>query len=196
MNEAANPVLDALLGRRSIGRVSPEALPRELIGELIGAALRAPNHGLTHPWRFIVVTGSARRAIGEAHAAAAAREQGGLTRQAHAKESGRLERAPAVIVCLCSSSTADPTVRRENRDAVAAGIQNLLLAAAARGLGAIWRTGSMADEPEARAALGLSADEDIVGFVYVGRPVGNAPRTLTRRPTVDQVTEWRDEVGR
>lgn len=183
-------VLRAILSRRSVGRVSPDPLPRDVVEELLAAAASAPNHHLTGPWRFIVLAGDARREVGEAHARAARRERPDFTDEAFDKDSRRLERAPVVIVC-CVSPGDDPVKAREDRDAVAAAIENLLLAAQARGLGAMWRTGAMADEPEVRDALGLAPRDAIVGFVYLGRPVGPPSATGPPRGSVADLTTWR-----
>ena len=177
--------------RRSVGRVAPDPLPRELVAELIDAAIHAPNHHLTHPWRFVVLAGDARREVGDAHARAVERTKPGHPEAGLAKEAARLERAPVVIAC-CVAGCDDPVQAREDRDAVAAGVQNLLLAAHARGLAAIWRSGVMPDEPEVRDALGLGERDAIVGMVYVGRPVpdGQTPPP-SARPAVDELTVWR-----
>jgi nitroreductase len=172
----------ALAARRSHGRVRPDPVPRAMIEELLATALRAPNHHLTAPWRFVVLAGPARRALGEAHAAALARASPGLSDAAREKEAGRLERAPVVVVCVAAGASDDPVTRREDRDAVAAGVQNLLLAAQARGLGAMWRTGAMADAPAVHAHLGLPAGAEIVAFVYLGWPRDGAPAPTPRPP--------------
>jgi len=162
-----HPVLEAIATRRSVGRLAPDPLPRETVARLLEAALRAPNHGLTAPWRFIVLTGDARGAV-----------------------SPRLERAPVVIVAIARPAD-DPVQAREDRDAVAAGVQNMLLAAHALGLGAMWRTGPLAEDPAAREALGLAPGEAIVAYVYVGRPPDGPPPPPSPRPAVDEVSEWR-----
>lgn len=183
-------MLAAIHGRRSVGRVAPDPVPRALVEELLEAAVAAPNHGLTGPWRFIVVTGAARDELGAAHAAAVARERSDTTPEGLAREAGKLRRAPVLIVAVVSPGE-DPVQAREDRDAVAAGIQNLLLAAQARRLGAMWRTGAMAEEPEMRLALGLEGREAIVGFIYLGHPLGPpAGRGAPRRPAAD-FTTWR-----
>lgn len=187
MSEA---ITTAIRQRRSIGRIAPDPLPRELVGELIEAALLAPNHRLTHPWRFVVLTGDARREVGAAHARAVARMKPGHPEAGLAKEAARLERAPVVIACWVPGSD-DPVQAREDRDAVAAGVQNLLLAAEAHGLAAIWRTGTMADEPEVAAALGIEPGGSLVAMVYLGRPVDAVTPPPRRRPGVDDVTVWR-----
>jgi len=179
-----------ITGRRSVGRVLPDPIPRETVRQLLEAAVRAPNHHLTEPWRFVVLAGDARRALGEAHARAVARERPGLPEAGLAKEAARLERAPVVVACIVRPTAEDAVTAREDRDAVAAAVQNLLLAAHARGLGAMWRTGAMVDEPEVHEALGLGPHDAIVAFVYLGRTGEAAPPETPRRP-VDEVVEWR-----
>ncbi len=140
-------LLEVIASRRSVGRVLPDPLPREDVEALLEAAVSAPNHHLTAPWRFVVLAGDARRELGEAHARAVARAKPDLPAEGLAKEAGRLERAPVVIAAVVLGSD-DPVQAREDRDAVAAAIENLLLAAHGSGLGAMWRTGAMVNEPE------------------------------------------------
>jgi nitroreductase len=183
-------VLAAIHGRRSVGRVSPEPLERAVVEELLEAAVAAPNHQLTAPWRFVVLAGGARDEVGAAHARAVARLRPDADGESLAREAGRLRRAPVVIAAAVAPGE-DPVQAREDRDAVAAAVENLLLAAHARGLAAMWRTGAMAHEPEVREALGLSGREAIVGFVYLGRPLAPAGgRGPARRPAAD-FTTWR-----
>jgi nitroreductase len=180
----------AIRSRRSVGRVLPDPIPRETVRQLLEAAIRAPNHHLTEPWRFVVLAGDARRAVGEAHARSVATARPGLPEAGLAKEAARLERAPVVVACVVRTSAEDAVTAREDRDAVAAAVQNLLLAAHARGLGAMWRTGTMVDEPEVHEALGLEPRDAIVAFVYLGRTGEAAPPETPRRP-IDEVVEWR-----
>ncbi|MGH2601765.1 MAG: nitroreductase family protein, partial [Dehalococcoidia bacterium] len=62
-------VIDTLRDRRSASRFNAESVSREAVDGLIEAARWAPNHHLTEPWRFFVLTGDARVALGEAIAA-------------------------------------------------------------------------------------------------------------------------------
>jgi nitroreductase len=182
--------LRLILGRRSVGSLRPDPLPAAVVAELLEAATTAPNHHLTEPWRFVVLAGDARRAVGEAHARAVARARPDFPEAGLAKEAARLERAPVVVACAVRPSADDPVTRREDRDAVAAAVENLLLAAHARGLGAMWRTGAMADEPEVRAALGLGESDEIVAFVYLGQP-GEATAPERSRSGLGDVVVWR-----
>ena len=47
-------VLKTIAERRSIFDFQPTAVPRERLGRVLQAAVWAPNHKLTEPWRFIV----------------------------------------------------------------------------------------------------------------------------------------------
>jgi len=61
--ESERPLLDTLQAirtRRAIKQYRDEPLPREWIEELLDAAHWAPNHHLSHPWRFHVFTGEGR----------------------------------------------------------------------------------------------------------------------------------------
>ncbi len=48
---------EVVLGRRSIRGYLPEPVPRELIEEVLGLAMRAPSSMNTQPWNFYVVSG-------------------------------------------------------------------------------------------------------------------------------------------
>jgi nitroreductase len=72
-NTTERPVADALTAiktRRSVKEYLPTEIPREWIEELLDAAHWAPNHKLTHPWRFHVFTGEGRERLVSARQAA------------------------------------------------------------------------------------------------------------------------------
>lgn len=176
--------------RRSVAKVRPDAVDPAIIRDLIDLATAAPNHHMHQPWRFIVVRGAARARIGAAHASAYSASHPDAGAEVLTREAARFERAPVVIACVVRPAADDAITRREDRDAVAAAVQNLLLGAHAHGLGATWRTGAMADERPVRSALGLDAREDIVAFVYLGVPALDPPPRPRR--SVDEVTQWLD----
>jgi nitroreductase len=168
-------VAETIRGRRSNLNVDLErAVPLELIDELIDLAVSAPNHYRTNPWRFVVLTGTARDRIGEIAATA-------LARQPDAKETiverQRVQflRAPAVVV-VAAADDEDPIRRFENKHAVAAGVQNLLLGATAAGLASAWRSGPAMVDPAVsllvKEALGLEPTDEIVSFIYLGYASG------------------------
>jgi nitroreductase len=181
-----------ITSRRSVPRVRPDEVPRHLVEEILAAAVTAPNHRLTRPWRFIVLAGAARREIGEAHLRAVLVTTPDLGPERREREASRLERAPVVIACVARSAVdADEITRREDRDAVAAAIQNVLLAAHGRGLGAMWRTGAIVDEVDVHQALALERGDAIVAFVYVGWPAGDVTQRPAGGDDLEAVVQWR-----
>lgn len=48
---------DVVKGRRSIRGYKPDPVPKELIREVLGLAMRAPSSLNTQPWNFYVVAG-------------------------------------------------------------------------------------------------------------------------------------------
>ncbi|MCK9927534.1 nitroreductase family protein, partial [Frankia sp. Mgl5] len=137
---------DAITTRRSIGLVKQELPLRESIERMLEAATWAPNHHLTEPWRFFVLTGDARVRLGEAMAEIAkARLADPDTEESRKKIEKQKEnplRAPVVIAVAVAPSERENVEELEEIEAVACGVQNMLLTAHSLGLGAVWRTGA------------------------------------------------------
>jgi nitroreductase len=183
-------LLTALKNRRSVGKVSEEEPPEHLIHTMLEAATWAPNHFLTEPWRFVVLRRDARNRLGVAMGEAAARREADpeAAEAARAKIATKPLRAPYVIAVAVEPDSRDKVVELEEIAATAAATQNMLLAAEALGLGAIWRTGWACYTPQVREFLGLSARATVLGFIYVGYPAHPAPARV-RRP-VGEVSRW------
>lgn len=77
-------------------------------------------------------------------------------------------------------------MRQENYAAVSCAIQNLMLAATALGLGALWRTGGFLRGEDVRSFLGLPATASLVGLILLGYP-GASP-TKERTPAAAKTT--------
>lgn len=186
---AAMDALTAIATRRSVGQMLPDAPPRHLIETLLDAATRAPNHHRTEPWFFHVLTGDMRAAL--CATVADAMEARGESDTAVVKARRSFLRAPVVIaVTAAPGRNAMETV--ENRDAVAAAIQNMLLAGTALGLATMWRTGAMVGEPSVRDMLGIPDGEEIVGYIYVGYPA-TEPAVWERQPHTLRARWWGGE---
>ncbi len=185
-------LLTALRNRRSVSKVSPEEPPEALIRTMLEAATWAPNHFLTEPWRFFVLRGDARNRLGAAMGEAAARREDDPERAEAAREKiiGKPLRAPYVIAVAVEPDEREKVVELEEIAATSAAMQNMLLAAEALGLGAIWRTGWACYTPQVREFLGLSDRARVLGFIYVGYTAQPAPARV-RRP-VDEVARWMD----
>lgn len=181
-------ILDVIRERRSFGKCTQEAPPADVIEQLLEAGSWAPNHHLTEPWRFFVLTGDARNRLGEtlAEAARKAAPDPELGEKAAASQIGKPLRAPVIIALAVEPGEAANEL--EEIASVAAAGQNMLLAAHALGLAAIWRTGKPAYSDEVRHFFGLSDRATFLGFIYLGYPDGTPP--ARQRKPVAAVTTW------
>lgn len=171
-------VWQAIRTRRSIGKMKADPVAPGLIEQMLEAATWAPNHHMTEPWKFYVMTGEGRRVLGRAYADVAVEAFAGGERSEQeaaqiAKQEQKAFRAPVVIAVAAAPTPGAPLI--EELAAVHAAVQNMLLAAHALGLGAIWRTGEPAYHRKMKEAFGLQGEERLVGFVYVGYPDMSPP---------------------
>jgi nitroreductase len=181
-------VFDAIHKRHSQGKVKADALPKEMIEKLLDAGNQAPNHFKVRPWRFIVLTGEARKTLGDVMAASQAERQPDLPAEILDKTRELPLRAP-VLIAVGVDKPAEPKIPEvENICAASAACQNILLAAEAEGLGAIWRTGEWARDAKVKAFLSFEPDQHIIGFIYVGYPEFVPEQKV--RPSFDDRTVW------
>ncbi|CAG0991167.1 Putative NAD(P)H nitroreductase YdjA [Anaerolineales bacterium] len=181
-------VFESIRTRHSIGKVKADALPRDLIEKLLDAGNQAPNHYKVRPWRFVVLTGNGRNKLGDMMAASQRDRQPDLPPEAFDKTRALPLRAPVVIAVGVDKPVEAKVLELENYSAVSAACQNILLAAHALGLGAIWRTGEWARDSKVKEFLGFAPDQHIVGFIYVGHP--EATGEYPPRPSFEDRMVW------
>src|SRR5207244_11844043 len=87
-------------------------------------------------------------------------------------ERARPRRAPVIVAVIYVPSDHPRAREVEDRYALGAAIENLLLAAHATGLAAYLRTGAAAYASEVRDFLGLADGDEVESFVYLGRVLG------------------------
>ena len=180
--------LEAILTRRSISKVKSGEIPRAAIEKLLRAAVQAPNHFKVRPWRFVVMTGKSRERLGEVMAQSLKAQNPKLPDSGLEIERAKPLRAPVLIVVGVDKPDDPRVLEVENICAAAAAVENLLLAAHAEGLGAMWRTGPAARDPEVKKFLGFDADQHLLAFVYIGHP-DFQPEAI-ERPSFEDRTVW------
>ncbi|HVF24268.1 MAG TPA: nitroreductase [Anaerolineales bacterium] len=181
----------AIYHRHSQKKVKPDPLPRELIKKLLDAAVQAPNHYKVRPWRFVVLTGEARKKLGEVMAASKLERHPDFPQEAFEKARATPLQAPVVIAVGVDKPGEPKVLEIENICAVAAACQNLLLAAHAMGLGAKWRTGEWALDIRVKEFLGFDSDQHLIAFIYVGYPEFIAEPVT--RPSFEDRTVWMEK---
>ncbi len=185
-------VNEAITTRRMVAKVESKAPSRGEIERLLAAAVRAPSHHLTEPWRFIVIAGTALDDLGHAMAErirAQFADSPDLEQKIELEKS-RPKRAPVIIVVVYVPSTHPKAIEVEDRHSIGAAMQNILLAAHGAGLGAFLRTGPAVFDENVRGFLQLGSDEEIAGFIYVGYPAPDQPESMSNRSEFSERTRW------
>jgi len=181
--------LDVLLSRVSVSRVGGAAPSAEAMRNIFKAALRAPDHASLKPWRYLTVTGSQREKLGELFVKAKLSDDPELKEAAMAKLKNKPLRAPLLIVVIAVIHDHPKVPEIEQILSAGASAQNMLIAAHMQGIGAMWRTGEMTYHPVVLSGLGLSDNERIIGFLYLGEIEGKT--RLVPALDIDQfVTDW------
>lgn len=167
--------LTALQQRRSEASLGEPAPDGEVLAHLQRAALAAADHATLRPWRFLMIRGAARERLGELFVRGREAAEGELSERERERTRGRPLRAPLLIAVIGTPRTDAKVPEIEQLLSAGAAAQNLLNAAYAQGVGAIWRTGGFAYDPLVKAGLGLRPDEHIVGFLYLGTVIEKRP---------------------
>lgn len=183
-------VIEAIHARHSQDKVKPDPLPRDVIENLLDAAVQAPNHYKVRPWRFVVLTGEGRNRLGDAMAASQQARHPEFTSDILNKTRALPLRAPVMIAVGVDQPSEAKVLEVENICAAAAATENLLLAAQALGLGAKWRTGEWARDVRVKQFLGFDVDQHLIGFIYIGYPEFAAEHPP--RPSYEDRTTWVD----
>lgn len=188
--EYAAAVLQAIKQRRSVGKVAEVVPAPELIEQILEAGTWAPNHHLTQPWRFFVLMGEARSRLGAALADAATQdiEDGDVKQKVWTAQAAKPLRAPVLIAIAVEPAPEEQAIEIEEIAAAAAAGQNMLLAAHALGLAAMWRSGRPAYSDQVREFFELSTRATVLGFIYLGYPTMDPP--ARERLPVASVTRW------
>jgi nitroreductase len=180
--------LDTILGRRSIREFTDREVSREEIERVLDAAVQAPNHRMTQPWRFYVLGPEARRAYGAALGARKAKrvEDPEAAQAVLDKVAGKHAALPGMLVVSVVLDD-NPEIRGEDYAAAYMAIQNIGLAAHALGLGTHIKTGAVMDDPSSREAVGVVDGERIIAVIELGEPAA-MPEPKTRTPAAEHTT--------
>jgi nitroreductase len=180
---------EAISSRRSVRQFSGRAIARAEIEQMLDAAVQAPNHRLTQPWRFYVLGPEARRAYGAVLGARKAKKvEDPVAAQAVIDKVVATASALPAQIAVTMTLAENPEVREEDYAATMMAVQNLLLTARSLGLATHLRSGAVMGDPNARAALGIPDGERIVVMIDLGEPA-EAPEAKPRRAAVE-VTTW------
>jgi len=161
--------------RRSINTnmFTEESVDDEIIKQMLENAAWAPTHKLTEPWRFIVFSGDGLMKL--------ANFQADLYKRIHEKKGSFKEEkylmllkkplmASHVIAIGMKRDTMNRIPDIEEIEAVACAVQNMSLTATAYGVGCYWGSGGITYIEEAKEFFGLSENDKLLGFLFIGVP--------------------------
>ncbi len=179
----------AIRQRRTVKRYGGGRVPREVLEDLLELVVRAPNHRMTEPWEFRVLGPDARRRFGEilGDIRAGKLEDPAAAEAVRSKSVADARALPASVAFL-QRLDPDPSIREEDYAALYMGIQNLLLAAVARGYHTQVKTGAVLQDPRFRTLVGAEEDERVVALVHLGAS-DDPPAAKPRSPAAER-TRW------
>jgi coenzyme F420-0:L-glutamate ligase/coenzyme F420-1:gamma-L-glutamate ligase len=176
-------LFEAIKNRRSIRKYQNKPVPQSLIEEILVAAGWAPSAHNAQPWRFIVLTEVAAKkelaeAMAESWAADMAKDGFKIEEDVRRVRVERFASAPVVILaCLTMEDMyKQPDAERQSveRDlaiqSLGAAIQNLLLTAKAKGLGACWFCAPGFCKTTVRAVLKIPDEVEPQALIAMGYP--------------------------
>lgn len=161
-------LLEGIYTRRSVRRYTDRPVEREHLLEVIKAGTWAPSGLNNQPWRFVIVQDREARA----------------TLAGFTKYHAVIESAPACIAVFIDKGAMYHDVK--DHQAMGACIQNMLLAAHALGLGAVWLGEILNNAEKVRVLLGLPPAMELMAVVAIGYPAPGK-RSSQRRGIYDVV---------
>lgn len=185
--DTGNPALDLLLNRRSCHKLVAPGPSDEELELIIQAALRAPDFLSLKPFRFLCARGEESLSrLGEALQQAA---QASGQPEAIINRAPRMPHRAQLIITVVASPKANDTVPVFDQQLCASStVLMMQLAARALGYGGVWRSGWPMYDRHLHRGLGLTDQEQIVGFLYLGT-AGHIDRQLEVEHARDFI-EW------
>lgn len=158
-----NEVINNIVTRRSIRKFTAQPIPKEVMADIVDAALHAPSGMGKQSWKFTVVTN---------------REM--ITKLAEAVEKATnregYDMYELTAIIIPSNLKDSPWGRDDN----ACALENIFLAANSYGVGSVWinQLSGICDEPAIRNVLdelGIPADHVIYGLAALGYADNSEP---------------------
>lgn len=165
-------VSEVIRSRRTIkpSKMNGRLIADNEIDELLQLADWAPTHKHTEPWRFIVYAGHKAKEFVSSHAELYRKSisEEKFSNDKYQKILANGNNLSHLIVCYMKRDAEKRLPELEEISAAAAAMQNLLIAAEAKGIASFWSTGGMIHSDEMKAMLSLGYEDIIMGIIYLG----------------------------
>jgi len=199
-------LFEAMYNCRAMRRLKPDPVPEDLLLRLIDAGNQAPSGSNAQNGRWIVVRDAAvKERLAELNKEAVTRYAGSFRADIPGHDPAKRQRLldavvwqadhmaelPALVIACLEFGGEPPdrfSVGAGAGGSIWPGVQNLLLAARALGLGAAPTTLGLSNRAAAREALSLPPNIEPFCLIPVGWPMGKFG-PVTRRP-VAEIMRW------
>lgn len=181
--------------RRTTYQFTDQPVEDEAVLTCLNAAVWAPNHKLTEPWRFYVVGSQTQDKLKRTYASLRADKravQGSAEHQAiFDKACERFNAYPKVIL-VGQQKSHDLVQAKEDYAACSCAIQNFQLMAWELGIGVQWSTGPLIAEASTYQILQIDQTEiELIGILYIGYPQAQC-LTNQKRQAIEKVSYFYD----
>jgi nitroreductase len=172
--------------RRTVNQFKPEKVDDALVMKALELSLWAPNHKLTFPWEYRVVTGEKRRLLTELAVELKKAKNGGVFSEVKADAVRKNLAAASHWVSLGVHRSENPSTFQEDQLTLACSVQIASMYLWDQGVGSKWSTGGYTLHPKTYEILGVDPQKThLMGMLLIGVPeVIPAARP---RPSLDQV---------
>lgn len=177
--------IEFLLNRQSSPLLTAPAPDNNAVEQILAAGMRVPDHAGLQPWHFTVITDSGLQKLSDLFVDSSDKASDNLEKIAKMPF-----RAPMIIVISSQVVPHEKVPAQEQLIAAGCSAHAMQMAATALGYGAMWRTGSLAYNSSVKKGLGVSKENEIIGFLYIGSHC----KTLPKKPAKDfsnKVTYWK-----
>lgn len=166
--------MEAILSRRSIRKYTSDPVDDETVAKLLEAAMAAPTAANQQSWRFVVI-----------------KDRALLEKIPDVHPYSSMTPGAAVVIAVCGETEDTKHPGYWVQDCAAA-TQNLLLAAHALGLGAVWLGVHPREERSEgiRALLGLPKHVAPLSLVAIGHPAEAKPPAGRFDPAKVHLERW------
>lgn len=166
-------MLNTLFDRRTIYQFLAKPVEADKLSQCLAAAVWAPNHGLTEPWRFFVLGHQTKNALKAIYADQRATKRascGSDYAECYQKAESKFDAIPQLVL-VGQVRSENPVQLKEDYAACSCAIQNFQLAAWELGLGVQWSTGPILTDKRTYRLLELDSNQlELIGALYIGYP--------------------------
>lgn len=192
MNYNVEEINRLIRNRRSVFPKQFEAgkhIPDEIVQQILENATWAPNHGHTEPWHFVVFTGEGLKKLSNFQSELYKESAGEKFKEATYQnlQNNPLKASHVIAIGM----KRDPNKKHpevEEIAAVACAVENIYLSVTAYGLGGYWTTGGVTYNEKAKSFFGLSAEDRLLGFFYIGYVA--VPSPDGKRKPIEEKVVW------